>query len=355
MPPSDDVFEQFRRPRFGTTNPERMTNPWWDHAVRAGANAYRLRLPLGAQWRHGAGDRWHNDPDWCFDRYGMTQTPLPDGRIVCIAGEHEDHYDPDFCIYNDVIVIHPAPGESWVTEESGQVDVFGYPRSVFPPTDFHSATLVGDRIVIIGCLGYPPDRRQGFTPVYELDLRTMAISERPTSGVMPGWIYEHHAALDPGSRSITVRGGNIVADNHGRSHCRTALYRLHIDRWEWELVRHHERRRCFVLETEIDSYDGWTSPTTECFFPVGVDHTVLPMRYKSDDTHPIDVHGVKVTFINLETEAEVAFEGELPELLVAGVIGAVLKRLDAATGSKWSAREVNGFEEDDFELDLPEE
>lgn len=46
------------------------------------------------------------NPDWpfspvrCFQRFGSTVTVLPDGRLVHIGGEHEDEYDPDFCIYN---------------------------------------------------------------------------------------------------------------------------------------------------------------------------------------------------------------------------------------------------------------
>ena len=38
---------------------------------------------------------------------GRSTVWLPDGRVVLIAGEHEDSYDPDFCIYNDVVVIQP--------------------------------------------------------------------------------------------------------------------------------------------------------------------------------------------------------------------------------------------------------
>jgi hypothetical protein len=34
-------------------------------------------------------------------------TLLPDGRAIQIGGEHEDYYDPDFCIYNDVFVHEP--------------------------------------------------------------------------------------------------------------------------------------------------------------------------------------------------------------------------------------------------------
>lgn len=48
-------------------------------------------------------------------------TILEDGRALFIAGEHEDSYDPDFCIYNDLIVFH--------TDKS--VQIFAYPREVF--------------------------------------------------------------------------------------------------------------------------------------------------------------------------------------------------------------------------------
>jgi hypothetical protein len=30
-----------------------------------------------------------------------------DGRVVYLGGDHEDSYDPDFCIYNDVVVFGP--------------------------------------------------------------------------------------------------------------------------------------------------------------------------------------------------------------------------------------------------------
>jgi hypothetical protein len=71
-------------------------------------------------------------PGWCFDRFGQSETLLPDGRTVLVAGEHEDFYDSDFFIYNDVVVV----------EKTGEISIFGYPVDVFPPTDFHSATLV---------------------------------------------------------------------------------------------------------------------------------------------------------------------------------------------------------------------
>jgi len=57
---------------------------------------------------------------------------LPDGREVLIAGEHEDYYDPDFFIYNDVVVRAP----------DGKFAIYGYSKEAFPPTDFHTATLL---------------------------------------------------------------------------------------------------------------------------------------------------------------------------------------------------------------------
>ena len=86
------IFEAERKRRFGTANPERMRLPHWEAMVRSGEDPYVVRERLGAEApRHG-------DPDWCFDRYGMTRTDLGDGRTVCIAGEHEDQVllrDPD--------------------------------------------------------------------------------------------------------------------------------------------------------------------------------------------------------------------------------------------------------------------
>ena len=105
--------------------------------------------------------------------------------MVFIAGEHKDHYDPDFYIYNDVVVQHP----------DGRIDIFGYPREIFPPTDFHSATLVGDRIVLIGNLGYPNKRKPGRNAHAGAGSGgSFAISAVPTSGTSPGSGSSKHSA-----------------------------------------------------------------------------------------------------------------------------------------------------------------
>ena len=135
---------------------------------------------------------------------------LPDGSRVLIAGEHEDWYDPDFHIYNDVVVIRPGK------EPDQEIEIYGYPREVFRPTDFHSATLVGDAIYIVGCLGYWGTQTPGTTPVLRLDLKTFAIAPIPTSGDLPGWIYEHKATYVPEHNAIRVRGGKVLLRFEGK-------------------------------------------------------------------------------------------------------------------------------------------
>ena len=149
-----ELFRVWRSPRLGAQNPERLTNPVWDWLVRSRISAY------ASSQHFGIGG---SEPGWSFARFGQSTTTLDDGRVVYIAGEHEDHYDPDFHIYNDVVIRHP----------DDRIEIFGYPRDAFPPTDFHSATVAGNKIILIGNLGYPNDRRPGTTQVVSIDLATL--------------------------------------------------------------------------------------------------------------------------------------------------------------------------------------
>ena len=186
-------FAAGRAARFGRANPERTLEPFWQEQIRTFASGYG-----GGRQRFLSGEAVYEPPPvWSFDRFGQSVTRLPDGRWVLIAGEHEDHYDPDFCIYNDMTVLDGAGG----------VAHFLYPREVFPPTDFHSATLLGDAILLIGNLGYEEDRREGETQVMLLSLADFSIAPVETSGDNPGWINRHRAVLDGGR--IVVSGGKV--------------------------------------------------------------------------------------------------------------------------------------------------
>lgn len=181
-------FEKHRTYRVGELNPEPFLPPFWSEQMRD--SRYSKLEKLG----------YEPDRDklvWSFSRFGRTATVLPDGRLVLVAGEHEDHYDADFCIYADVTVLGI----------DGALEHFIYPKDVFPPTDFHSATLVGDQIWLIGCLGYPEQRDDTQTQVLRLSTLNFSIAPVETRGVSPGWIHRHRSVLT--EDGILVTGGKI--------------------------------------------------------------------------------------------------------------------------------------------------
>jgi ankyrin repeat protein len=204
LPIEEPEFHANRTRRFGLANPEVMKIPFWRAMVRNGWNGYQAA-------RHFNSESFGEPAVWCYQRFGMSLTPLPDGRFVQVAGEHEDGYDPDFCIYNDVIV----------HDGKGGFEIFAYPEDVFPPTDFHSATLVGEWIYLIGNLGYPEARLlfAEETPVFRLRVGTWQIERVNTRGPTPGWIHSHAAKHVDGR--IQISGGKIlIVDKAGESQIR---------------------------------------------------------------------------------------------------------------------------------------
>ena len=213
---SSGEFQQWRSRRFGTQNPETMNNAFWEGMIRSGIDAYQAGAMFGVESKFDG----TYSPIWCARRFGQSITFLTDGRIVQVAGEHEDSYDPDFCIYNDVFV-HTS---------DGTVTIYGYLESVFPPTDFHTATLIDDHIYLIGSLGYPGTRKYGQTQVYILDTKTFRIEAVQTTGNTPGWIYKHRTVLST-PYEIRVYGGKIVSSSEGEE-------------------VHSENSKVFILNTE---------------------------------------------------------------------------------------------------------
>jgi ankyrin repeat protein len=207
-----DEFRRTFAPKFGESNPKRMNNRFWEAMIRCGISAYGAlhRFEVSGPVTGPACAGLYTDdrkrtrsrfggPVWCAQRFGQSLTLLPDGRAVQIGGEHEDYYDPDFCIYNDV----------FVHGRDGSLAIYGYPQSVFPPTDFHTATLVGSHIYVIGSLGYRGARRPGETPVYRLDIHTLRMEHVDAGGEAPGWIYQHRATAVK-AHEIRIWGGTVV-------------------------------------------------------------------------------------------------------------------------------------------------
>ena len=209
-------YRAARHRRFGSSNPELFDEPFWLDMVDCRAGAWEPRSTF-----EGKGRDEGSEPIWCFDRFGCSVSRLADGRYIEIAGEHEDYYDPDFCIYNDVVV----------HDGRGGIRIYGYPRDIFPPTDFHTATVVGDYIYIIGCLGYRADRIPGYTPVFRLHCDTLVMEKIDTHGQNPGWIYEHKACA-LGQSAIRVSAGEIFSAE-GEETANGGTYLLDLTTMTW--------------------------------------------------------------------------------------------------------------------------
>ena len=170
----------------------------------------------------------NDSPVWCYERFGKTINALGDGSFIEIAGEHEDAYMSDFCIYNDV----------FVHKGNGEFEIYIYAEEVFPPTDFHTSTLIDHQIYIIGNLGYPEDRQPGQTPVYRLHVDTLKIEKIETRGDNPGWISDHKAYCTD-ETEIIIKGGKINVVKFGVQFLEKNRheYSLSLESFEWNRVR----------------------------------------------------------------------------------------------------------------------
>jgi hypothetical protein len=362
VPPKDvtrDLFLVWRTPRLGMSNPQRLTNSVWAWLARRKVNAYLANRHFGGPSSMAVG------PCFCVSRFGQSVSQLADGRVVAIGGEHEDYYDPDFFIYNDVIV----------TGASGDVTIFGYPHEIFPPTDFHTATVVGDRILVIGRLGYPRQRVPATTPVSVVDLDSFAIAPLITSGECPGWIFKHEAELSPDARTITVRGGERATRVNDVEEHRDNIDDWSLDveslvwtrltdrRWpEWELARADGTRNHLWEIGNMawhvggrSDYDRQQLAKQEKKLGFRPDFDVFAARYSPPiphaavkeeearyDTTLIVVDGVSVQYVEDMRAVRVTVRGSLPEEAVATLVEDARAKLEALERVPWAARQLPG-------------
>jgi hypothetical protein len=287
---------------------------------------------------------------WCFDRFGGSRTTLPDGRIVHIGGEHEDYYDPDFFIYNDVVVIDP----------DGSIAITGYARESFPPTDFHSATLVGNTIFIIGCLGHREQRIVGSTPVFRLALDTMTFTPVETTGEAPGWIHRHSAELSEDASTIVVRGGKVWLGNDRSTQENIDAWSLSVanGRWtrlsmldwqRWTMVRVDRKRNRLweVRQARWDRDHAWEGSQSNWKHADAPDFVALDSLYRLEPSTPapqrgcdynvfrVVIDGVSVSFTEGGYSVQATVEGRLPDARLEELQRATLATLQRVDASDW--------------------
>jgi hypothetical protein len=339
--PTHAVFVEQRQPRFGTANPERMRLEFWEWMIASGQDEHEVLNTLLTQInsvdedadsffesRHNA---WHarqvfdtqvpmHSPIWSYQRMGTSCTRLPDGRIVCIGGEHEDYYDPDFFIYNDVVVFGPA---------AGQREIYGYPKSTFPQTVFHTASLVGDRIIVIGGLGYPADRRPGTTPVFALDVRRWEFTAIETGGHPPGWLSNHEAHVDTDG-VITIQGGDLVEDHGGSQRFRRNIEEWALETRTWQWIRNTSRcwPQFVVRQKDNKAFLGPQKISPADCLPSGVELT--PVESEEAAEIRFVFQGVPIVATCNLAHVDITIEGCLPPDLLSTVTSEMQRSIEAA-------------------------
>lgn len=332
---SRETFLQQCKRRFGTANPERMRLAHWEWMVRTRNDPFRVRNEMGIAEELEYPLHDTHVPDWCFARIGQSRTRMPDGRIICIGGEHEDWGDENFCIYNDVIMLRPAAGAADVTVDSGDVEIFSYPESVFPPTDFHSANLVREQIYIIGAIGYPAARRAGVTPAYMLDARDYRIKPLETLGSPPGWIYKHYSSYDPALHAITVRGGARHPDACDDDHPAPTAYRLHLADLRWEALPPNGPDQRFMLRAPRSVVHRHPLAALPLPLRPSMPHELLDPPDFYPDHIRIGVQSYRITFSDEITGVGVRIEGRLSRETVDALLQGLSTKLLTETGVRW--------------------
>lgn len=288
-----------------------------DGKLKSGYGPYRARdqfnVPLNRE----------DGPIWTFERYGATRTELPDGRVICIGGEHEDYFDPDFHIYNDVVVFGPH----------GEIEIFGYPKEVFPPVDFHSTTLIEDEIIVVGCMGNVKDRRPGFTPVYSISTRNYQVSELITSGTAPGWIFKH-ATESSGGHLISIRGGEVVELRNGKQRFKrnNEEFSLDIRTGTWTQTTSRSWSQWAIGREDGGLFDLGHEVRVRDLVPPGIEQIAVAEDSRREARFLL--RGVPIRVIAGVRRIEIIAEGDLAEELSREMPEVFRKRIEALCKKK---------------------
>jgi hypothetical protein len=226
--------------------------------------------------------------------------------------------------------------------------------------DFHTATLVGESIVVIGNLGYPDHRVLGSTPVFRVAMDTLSVDRVDTLGEAPGWIHEHTAILSDDASAIVVRGGAIwrgaelsMIENidswsldlgTGRW---TRLTALDWQRWTMLRVDRKANRLQDVRQELWHRDHAWPGHESYWNFDDTPDADALARLYRLDEDSPIPqegsdyntfhtvIDGLVVRFTEDRFHVQVVIEGRLAEDRVKAFQRTLLATLERLDASQW--------------------
>ncbi|MFC4996057.1 hypothetical protein [Rubritalea tangerina] len=193
-----------------------MTNPFWSTVCRRSLMPIKPMPPSMSEF-------FRLQAMLSYERFGMSETKLEDGRTILIAGEHEDYYDPDFFIYNDVIV----------KDANERFKSSAIPKTSFQPLTFtvplSSATVSTSLAPWLHRQAQEKD-----TPVYYLDLKDYTIHQVNSGQALAGSSSMKRSTNSRPTPSPSIVGkrwidsGDII-DNFSK-------WQLKLDTKQWTLV-----------------------------------------------------------------------------------------------------------------------
>jgi len=222
----------------------------------------------------------------------------------------------------------------------------------------------------------------GTTQVMELDLNTLAIASRHTSGECPGWIHRHSAALTDHADAIVVSGGLVETDDAGAAAFRDNGddWRLDLATWswrrlttrnwrQWQFVRadrranhlwrvrslslfagkrwakEHRESMEEMISREIDAVRAayGADPDLNLFkalFDPPIAHESLAALDDEPGVHRIDVEGVVVRYVESPMSIKLVVEGVLPERTTTVLVNDLREKLSAIEHTAYEAQEL---------------
>ena len=136
---------------------------------------------------------------------------------------------------------------------AASITIYGYPENIFPPTDYATATLLGDQIWIIGCLGYKESRDERPTQVRVLDTNDWSIHTLQCHGDDPGTIWGHQTEISSDGSHLLISGGERhcrVLEMEARSLRNPNIHLLNLATHTWSLIDREAGCRYWCLSPE---------------------------------------------------------------------------------------------------------
>ncbi len=239
-----------------------------------------------------------------IEKTGQSQTSLPDGRKVFIGGTLASNEKSS--TYHDIIVKYP----------DDELQIIHYSPHIFPSISFHTATLVSDKIWIIGGVNNLHKFTSQHTSVYQLNIHNFNIQYVEIRNNI-NLIAQHTVTLK--NNQLIVSTGKVWLDT-------AMIWWENIDTWALNLTtfiwKNITKRRwqCFAVKRkdhDLLQCRLLTGDLLEQLFNPPIRHEVVPhILYHRPCDKMIIIDDIKIRYVTEANNVQVYIEGILSEEIV---------------------------------------